>query len=92
MDHYIGCSRENIVEGRCLDCEAKDRHPIIQGIDRTTKSGSCTLIGYFSDNAERLLFSYYIDEHSFSDAELIGLTEEQAHELFRNRDVAYLRS
>lgn len=86
----------------CPDCwgergekvvmQVKQAAPIIQAIDRTTKYGSCTLVGFFSDNAERKLFSYYIDELSFADSELIGLTEEQAHQLRTQRDVAYLRS
>ncbi len=41
---------------------------------------------------ERELFKYYDDELSFSAGEFLGLTQEQAHDLFHRRDVAYLRS
>lgn len=68
------------------------RTPQITAIDREIKCGSCTLTGLLNDGSTRKLFSYYIDELSFSDADLIGLTEDEAHKLFRSRDVAYLRS
>jgi hypothetical protein len=38
------------------------------------------------------LFSYFHDEISFTPAELLGLTVEQAHELRHKKDVAYLQS
>jgi hypothetical protein len=44
------------------------------------------------DSAKFLLFSYFADEISFSSAELLGLTVEQANELHHRKDVAYLRS
>jgi hypothetical protein len=40
---------------------------------------------------ECFLFQYYPDELSFSADEFIGLTEDQAHQLFRDKDIAYLR-
>ena len=46
----------------------------------------------FSDNSEEFLFSYFDDEIYFDESELIGLTEEEAHDLFHRKDVAYLRS
>jgi len=39
-----------------------------------------------------LLFRFYADEISFSENELIGLTREEAFELRRNKDIAYLQS
>lgn len=66
--------------------------PRITAIDREIKCGSCTLTGLLNDGSTRKLFSYYVDELSFADSELIGLTEDEAHKLFRSRDVAYLRS
>jgi hypothetical protein len=45
-----------------------------------------------SDGTSVHLFSYYIDELSFAAQELVGLTAEQAGDLFHRRDVAYLRS
>ena len=64
----------------------------ITAIDREIKCGHCTLTGLLNDGSTRKLFSFYIDELSFADSDLIGLTEDEAHELFRSRDVAYLRS
>lgn len=46
----------------------------------------------FDDGTEKTLFSFYPDELSFSPSEFIGLTEQQGHELFHCKDVAYLRS
>ena len=66
--------------------------PQITAIDREIKCGYCTLTGLLNDGSTRKLFSYYVDELSFADSELIGLTEDQAHQLRHNRDVAYLRS
>jgi hypothetical protein len=43
-------------------------------------------------NDEFLLFTYFADEISFSAAELLGLTVEQANELRHRKDVAYLQS
>lgn len=76
------------IEGWC----SVDGPPQITAIDREIKCGHCTLTGLLNDGSTRKLFSYYIDELSFSDADLIGLTEDEAHKLFRSRDVAYLRS
>lgn len=47
---------------------------------------------YFDDGTEKDLFEFFPDELSFQPAEFIGLTEEQAHELKRRKDVAYLQS
>lgn len=49
------------------------------------------VIGIFEDGSEKLLFRYYPDELSFRESELVGLTEEQAKELYHRRDIAYLR-
>ncbi len=64
----------------------------ITAIDREIKCGHCTLTGLLNDGSTRKLFSFYIDELSFADSDIIGLTEDEANELFRSRDVAYLRS
>ena len=49
------------------------------------------VIGIFEDGSEKPLFSYYPDELSFRKNELVGLTEEQAKELYHKKDIAYLR-
>ncbi len=46
----------------------------------------------FGDGEEKLLFSYYPDEISFHPSEFVGLTEQQARDLRRKKDLAYLRS
>lgn len=50
-----------------------------------------TVIGIFEDGSEKELFRYYPDELSFRESELVGLTEEQAKELYHKKDIAYLR-
>lgn len=45
------------------------------------------------DNGEvKTLFGFYPDEISFTEAELIGLTEKEAHALRHRKDVDYLQS
>ena len=46
----------------------------------------------FEDGSTKSLFSFYPDEVSFQGPEFIGLTEEEAHSLFQQKDTAYLRS
>ena len=46
----------------------------------------------FSDGSERVLFSFFPDEISFSEAELMGLTAKQAFNLFHQKDVFDLQS
>jgi hypothetical protein len=41
---------------------------------------------------EHFLFEYYPDELSFTPAEFVGLTREQAGRLKFTKDVAFLRS
>lgn len=37
-------------------------------------------------------FSFYEDEISFSESELVGLTKDEAIDLHRKKDIAYLQS
>jgi hypothetical protein len=46
----------------------------------------------FDDGEEKMLFSYYPDEISFTESDFVGLTEQQARRLRHERDVGYLRS
>ena len=46
----------------------------------------------FEDGTRKRLFSFYPDEIRFDEGELIGLTEAEAHDLYRRKDVAYLRA
>lgn len=46
----------------------------------------------YNDGTVEKLFSYYPDELSFNEREFIGLTRDEAMEVFRSKDTAYLRS
>jgi hypothetical protein len=46
----------------------------------------------FDDGEVKTLFTFFPDEISFTEQELIGLTEQQAGELFVKKDTAYLRA
>jgi hypothetical protein len=50
------------------------------------------VIATFEDGSTKTLFSLYPDEVSFREHEFVGLTEEEAHSLFQQKDTAYLRS
>ena len=46
----------------------------------------------FDNGEEKTLFEFYPDEISFSENELIGLTEEAAHRLRFEKDKKYIQS
>jgi hypothetical protein len=46
----------------------------------------------FDDGTRKELFSFYPDEIQFGEGELVGLTEAEARDLRRKKDVSYLRS
>jgi hypothetical protein len=46
----------------------------------------------YEDGSKQKLFSFYSDEIQFTEAEVVGLTREEALELFHRRDTDYLRS
>lgn len=50
------------------------------------------VVATFVDDSVEVLFEYYPDEISFSEYEFVGLTSDEAHELFNRKDTAYLRS
>jgi hypothetical protein len=50
------------------------------------------VVATFDDGVKKELFSFYPDEISFGEGELVGLTEAEAHALRRQKDVAYLRA
>lgn len=70
-------------------CEWASR---IASISRCYKDGMCDLLGILRDGSEISLFTYFTDELSFLDCELIGLTVDEALKLRQDRDVAYLQS
>jgi hypothetical protein len=59
---------------------------------RDVKDGDCALSAIFDDGSERKLFSFFIDELAFFDADLIGKTEAEAHQLHSARIIAYIQS
>jgi hypothetical protein len=46
----------------------------------------------FEDGTTKKLFTFYPDEVSFSASEFVGLTEREAYDLFKKKDVAYIQS
>ena len=50
------------------------------------------VIATFEDGTTKTLFSFYPDEVTFRASEFIGLTAEQARDLFRKKDTTHLRS
>ena len=46
----------------------------------------------FDDGSRKELFSFYPDEIRFDEGELVGLTEAEAHDLHRQKDLTYLRA
>lgn len=45
-----------------------------------------------NNGEEKILFTFYPDEISFSETEFIGLTEESARKLKFDKDIRYLQS
>ena len=50
------------------------------------------VVATFEDGSIKNLFSFFPDEVSFQPSEFAGLTEEEAHSLFQQKDTAYLRA
>ena len=46
----------------------------------------------YDDKSEEDIFTYYPDELSFSETELIGLTGPQARELHYRKDITYIHN
>ena len=46
----------------------------------------------FNDGSKKSLFSFYPDELSFAASEFIGLSEDEALDLKRRKDVEFIRS
>lgn len=45
----------------------------------------------YDDDSVEVIFSYYPDEVSFDRHEFLGLTQDEAFELFEHKDLVYLR-
>lgn len=46
----------------------------------------------FEDGSTKALFSFYPDEISFRESEVVGLTEAEVRDLRHQKDVRYLQS
>jgi hypothetical protein len=54
--------------------------------------GKLTVVAQLSDGSKEELFSYYADEHTFSEGSFAGLTASAARSRFHQHDVRYLQS
>jgi hypothetical protein len=74
----------------------KIKHVIITPLPRPMPLGMFDpmpeVIATFENGSTKSLFSFYPDEISFKPSEFTGLTEEDAHTLFKRNDRSYLRS
>jgi hypothetical protein len=68
------------LEKRIITCEIR-KHGLTNAI----------FVNYDNGSFEEL-YCYYPDELSFRRCEFVGLTRQQARDLIRNRDIAYLRN
>lgn len=50
------------------------------------------VVATFDDGSSKSLFAFCPDEVSFRESEFVGLTEEEAHSLFQQKDTGDLRS
>lgn len=72
---------------------SNDKKKIIKECEIKNRGYKCEVnVVYEDDTTEESIISYYPDELSFNREEFIGLTKEQAADLFYRKDVAYLRS
>ena len=70
----------------------KIKSATITAMPKTLFDAMPKVIASFEDGSEKTLFWFYPDEISFSESEFIGLTEAQAMDLRRTKDIAFLRS
>ena len=50
------------------------------------------LVAIYDDESSEVIFEYYNDEMTFDPREFIGLTKDEALDLYHRKDIAYLRS
>jgi len=63
------------------------------GIQNHMRSYKCNLENDGSPDSKKFfMFRFFDDELSFDTEELVGKTEEECHNLFLERDKAYLQS
>lgn len=64
----------------------------IKNIVFADEGGRVGVLAIMDDDTRVPLFSYYDDELSFNEEEFIGITVDEAFELFHKKDIAYLQS
>lgn len=69
-----------------------DSCEIVPSDKATNRFQASIFVMYEGSNDEVVLFDYFDDELSFRTDEFIGLTEQEARDLFRRKDIAYLQS
>ena len=50
------------------------------------------VIAEFEDGTEKMIFEFFPDEINFNDDEFVGMTEDEAYAIKRQKDIQYLRS
>lgn len=67
---------------------------VVTGSDRNARPARwmAEVTGTFDDGTVSRVFEFYDDELSFEGREFVGLTREEALNLFRKKDIAYLQS
>lgn len=87
----------NMTNGDLLDILANIEKltalkPVVVRAWKKHDSYQVTMMAELSDGTEVELFSYYPDEISFSEREVVGMTVRDAGQLFVKKDTIYLRS
>lgn len=69
------------------------KEPKIISVTIERRKWDTSIVHALFNNGERKdVVHYYCDEIDFSESEFIGLTADEARELFHRKDIAYLRS
>lgn len=51
-----------------------------------------SLVAIYDDETSEVIFEYYNDEMAFDPREFVGLTKDEALDLYHRKDIAYLQS
>jgi len=61
-------------------------------VEPSLKAGKSKVTVLTRRGEEKILFSFFADEISFTEDELVGITCSEAHSLFNKKDIAYIQS
>ena len=70
----------------------KITHAVIGPMPKNLFDPMPTISVTFEDGSTKSLFSFYPDEISFRESEVVGLTEAEVYDLRHRKDVRYLQS